>query len=221
MANSSKVELEPKATVGLLAPDTEIHVSPPKPQPRIGPVLDHKKATSFKSILSQLLNQHLPKNISNNQSNDSISIQLRVLPVEDKENFHQLTSHVELIMQPYAAFLSNVHLGAVAKFQDYIGRIRNGERTSYFSIHFVETSKDFPIFSNAIYLSEAIIRQLKLNLKQRIEVLIQDDNPPNRCDTLNLYTFVQVSSYYYVILFFFPINVYLNLKKTGLRFERA
>lgn len=193
----SKVELEPKGIVGLLAADTEIHINPPKPKPRVGPLVDHKKQ-SLKTILSQLLTQHLPETTSDQLKANTV-LELRVLPVEDNEMFHQLAleSNPEMVMQPYTAFLSNkVYRPVRQQIQNYIGCIQNGERSSYFTVNLVKNSQKFPIFSNAIYLSEALIRQLKLNVKQRIEVLIQTDDPPIRCDSVSFYTFVQVSRYF-------------------------
>ena len=184
------VELDPKETTGLLAPDTEIHVCPPKAKPHVGPVVDHK-VSSLKSVLSHLLNHHFPKTL---EKCVSTVIELRVLPVEEKEIFHKLAleDNANVIMQPYQAFLSHTYKSNFDKTQDCIGSIQYQDRTSYFNIHFVESSYNWPIYPNAIYLSETVVRQLNLNLKQRVQVVVQTDDPPNRCDGISFYTFVQV-----------------------------
>jgi hypothetical protein len=174
----------------LLATDTEIHVCPPKPKPHVGPVVDNQ-LSPLKSILSHLLNHHFPKT---QEKCPSTVVELRVLPVEEKETFHKLAlkENANVVLQPYQAFLSKTHKSTFDKTQDCIGSIQNKERTSYFNIHFVESSHNWPIYPNAIYLSEIVIRQLNLNLKQRVQVVVQTDDPPNRCDSISFYTFVQV-----------------------------
>ncbi|KAK4022478.1 hypothetical protein OUZ56_007940 [Daphnia magna] len=183
------IELEPKEPVALLAADTEVHVCPPKAQPHIGPVVDHQ-LSSLKSVLLNLLNQRFPKTP---EKLTSTALELRVLPVEEKDTFLKLAlaENPDIVMQPYQAFLSNVHCCMFEKNQNYVGSIQNHERISYFTIHFVESSKNWPIYSNAIYLSEAVIRQLSLNVKQRTQVLVQLDDPPNRCEDVSFYTFVE------------------------------
>ena len=121
-------------------------------------------------------------------------LELRVLPIDDRELFHKsvLETSPNMVLQPYTAFLSNIHRKMFKEIQDCIGHIQNKDCISYFSLHFLENSTDLPIYPNAIYLSDVIIRQLKLNLKQRIQVTVQIDNPPSQCDGINFYTFVQV-----------------------------
>lgn len=195
------VELEPKEPVALLAADTEVHVCPPKAQPHIGPVVDHQ-LSSLKSVLLNLLNQRFPKTP---EKLTSTALELRVLPVEEKDTFLKLAlaDNPDIVMQPYQAFLSNVHCCMFEKNQNYVGSIQNHERISYFTIHFVESSKNWPIYSNAIYLSEAVIRQLSLNVKQRTQVLVQLDDPPNRCEDVSFYTFVEVISRVFFVFFTF------------------
>lgn len=184
------VELESKEPVALLARDTEVHVCPPKAQPHIGPIVDHQ-LSSLKSVLTNMLNQHFPKT---SEKLISTALELRVLPVEEKDIFHKLAleDNPDIVVQPYQAFLSKVHDSIFEKNQYYVGSVQNHERISYFNIHFVESSQNFPIYPNAIYLSEAVIRQLSLNVKQRVQVLAQIDDPPNRCESVNFYTFVEV-----------------------------
>lgn len=193
----STVELEPKETVGILATDTEIHVCPPKVAHHVGPIVN-PPLVSFKSVLSEILNQHIKKNPPENVLNTVLK--LRILPVEDRELFQKnaLQNNPEIVMQPYSAFLSIVHREMFKDIQDCIGRIQNEGRISYVSLHFLEDSKILPIHPNAIYLSEVIIRQLKLTLKQRIALNVQIDNPPSRCDGVNFYTFVQVIIFWYI-----------------------
>jgi hypothetical protein len=147
--------------------------------------------SSLKSVLSHLLDLQFPKTP---EKCSSISLELRVLPVEKREIFHKLALGFDsnVIMQPYQAFLSKTHKSTFDKTQYWIGSIQNQDRVSYFNIHFVESSHNWPIYPNAIYLSETVIRQLNLNLKQRVQVVLQTDDPPNRCESISFYTFVQV-----------------------------
>ena len=180
----------------MLATDTEIHVSPPKVQPKIGPLVDHQMS-AFRTILTQIL-ERLPKPQIKTQP--SVSVQLRILPIEDAEFFLKQAheNYPDMVIQPYIAFVSKTHTETLlGQVEDYIGCIRNDDRTSYFTLIFVESSQQFPIYPDAIYLSAAVIRQLRLNLKERVEVLFHVDNPPTRCESINLYTFNQVTFYIY------------------------
>jgi hypothetical protein len=79
-------------------------VCPPKPKPYVGPVVDNQ-ISPLKSILSHLLNHHFPKTP---EKCASTVLELRVLPVEEKELFHKLAleNNANVVLQPYQAFLS-------------------------------------------------------------------------------------------------------------------
>ena len=189
------MEIDPRVTVGLLANDTEIHISPPTPKTHVGPVTNHEKP-SLKSIFANLLTQHLPKAPTEDSKHIS-HLELRVLPLEGNEMFHKLVmeSSPDAIIQPYSAFLSDVHQQTFPDFKNCVGSIQHAERTSYFSVNFIKSSSSFPIFSNTIYLTEVLIRQLKLHIKQRYEVLVENDFPSTQCESLSFFTFVQVNPF--------------------------
>ena len=183
------MEIEPKCPFGLLANDTEIHISPPKVVERSGSVMNQEK-TTIASVLAQLLEQYLPKIVPEKPS-PHIAANLRVLPIEDPKLFLSMTAetHKGLVMQPYMAFLSKVH--EPLENSHNIGCIYMGNECSYFNIVYVEDRHDGPIFEDAVYLTDTLIRQLKLNWNQRVEVVSQSN--ATQCDGITFYTFVQVN----------------------------
>lgn len=180
--------------VGLLATDTEIHVSPPKPSPRSGPILSDKPKT-IKDVLANLLHHYGPKPISPQQPLNIVPIKLipRVLAIED-ELFRSLVDEGkrEWVLQPYLAVMSENDCPTPSKTDGYVGRIEHEQRVSHFSIIFSKGSQDWPIFPNTIYLTSTITRQLHLNLKNRFEVVVELDTSTDPCNNLTFYTFVQV-----------------------------
>lgn len=187
------MELDPKCSFGLLANDTEIHVSPPpKVIPRFGSVMDQEPVT-ISSVLSQLLDRYLPKPVPERPSPPT-TLRLRVLPVEDPAFFLSLAAEIQdgLLMQPYMAFISSDAQLYKDGIRDCVGSIRSDLQISYFSIVFVQERHDWPVFADTIYLSETVIRQLKLNVKQRVDVVFQVENVANLCDSITFYTFVMV-----------------------------
>jgi len=150
---------------------------------------------TIKEVIAQLLHQYGPKPMPPPESSNSVPTKLnpRVLTIED-ELFRSLVveGKRKWLLQPYSAIMSENDCPTPNKTDDYIGRIEHEQRVSHFSITFLKGSREWPIFSNAIYLTSTITRQLQLNLKQRVEVTLEIGTSTNPCDNLTFYTFVQV-----------------------------
>lgn len=192
------MEVEPKCAVGLLVNDTEVHVSPPRVQPSLGEV-NSPKNTTFSSIITQILKSYKPACGPVPILKPKLSF--RALPIEDPEKFHSLAAEINpaIVKQPYMAYISAVHQYLFKEIQNCIGFIEHEQHKSFFNVNLIQ-SRDFPIFTDAIYLSDCLIKQLKLQLKMRIEVAVGLDAQETRCDNIFFYTFVQV--------LFFPVNCF-------------
>lgn len=180
--------------VGFLTNDTEIHVAPPLAKAHTAPLM-YDQRPSLKSIFLKILNQHLHKSTTEHIIEEMTSLKLRILPIEEKETFHRLAMEInsDNIIQPYTAFISDIHQPPFHNgSENWIGSITHAERTSFFSVNFVKCSQTFAIFPNAIYLTDILLRQLKLHIKQHTAVILDNDSPPTLCESLSFFTFVQV-----------------------------
>lgn len=185
------MSVEPNCAVGMLMNDTEIHVAPPKVQPSEGEI-SLKKTLTFSSIFSQILHNYKP-NCENVSEERKPKLNLRALPIEDPEKFLSLAAEINpgIVKQPYMAYISNVYHHLSEKIQNCIGVIENEHVKSYCSINLIQ-SKDFPVFQDAIYLTDCLMKQLRLQVKQKVKVIISVNDLMVQCDKVCFYTFLRV-----------------------------
>ena len=195
----SVAELEPKCSVGVLAPNTEIHISPPVPKPVVQPV-DNRQRASISSFLHELSKSLLKTNAEKPVREFSCSARLRVHPIENEGAFFKTCSGDGTVLQPYLAFLSKNVMASLnlKSTQKCVGRIRNEDRTTYFTVVFVDTDGDCrQLNPSAVYLSNSTILQLKLNIKQRVMVEFEGERIRNHVNGITFYTFVNVTSLFF------------------------
>ena len=141
-----------------------------------------------------------------------------MLVIEDElfRNLVEESNSRKWVLQPYIAIMSESDCPTPEKTDGFIGHIENEHRVSHFSIIFSVGSQKYPIFPNTIYLTNTIIRQLQLNLKQRVDVFVQSDTcSSDLCDVnlLTFYTFVQVFKIPFTFTFSFFIYFYFFLSQ--------
>ncbi len=101
-----------------------------------------------------------------------------------------------VVVQPYLAFVAKEHYPI---FEDQsstlscMGCVRNGEIVCYFTVVLVPEDSDRVINRNAVYLSDSVIRQLKLSIKQCVVVQLDAQFRRNRIDGITFYSFANVS----------------------------
>ena len=192
--------------------NTEIHVSPPVKMPTIAPSVDDHPTTTISSMLRQLATHFLPVPTIKPVKEFRTSVILRVHSVSCKGNFRKfLEKHGDIIPQPYQAFVSKEHNSLSDPSLQYcVGCIRKDDRVCYFTVIFVGDNENWRPNRNAIYVSDNIVQQLKLNIKQRVTVQLDDNFHRNRVDSLTFFTFLNVCVAVLFKLYFKTDTIFIN-----------
>ena len=189
------VQMEPECSAGMLETDTEIHVSPPvKP---INNKILAKEKPSLHSIISTLLDQFVRKPITENVN--EYRVRLRILPIHESETFKKFLEKHGIFCQPYTVFIPKNSNICCKETDNWIGRIENEGsikmEKSYFNVVFVDNKEEWLVSKeNTVYLTNCLIRQLSLNIKQHVNVDLQMYSKPMQplCENIKFYTFCQV-----------------------------
>lgn len=199
--------MEPECLFGVLQTDTEIHVGPPL-KPTGSNILTPEKS-SFRSIISNLLDQYVSKSFTESSSHHCL--RLRVHPIHESESLKNFMEKNGIICQPYTALIPRENAICYREDKKWIGKISNGDTISYFNVIFVENKEDYFFSPNTVYLTSSLIQQLNLDIKQRVDVDLQTHTnlKQQQCDNIRFYTFCEVITIL-VSQYFFILNCLKN-----------
>ena len=191
--------MEPECFYGMLQTDTEIHVGPPVKQ-FVNTILTPEK-NSFQSIISNLLDQFVRKPLA--ESSNHHRVRLRVHPINESENFKDFMEKHGVFCHPYMALVLKENSICCKETENWVGRIKNGDTTSYFNVVFIENEGEWVFLQNTIYLTNSLIQQLNVDIKQRVDVdlLIYPTPKQPQCESIKFYTFCKVIRFHVFLLY--------------------
>jgi len=125
-------------------------------------------------------------------------VRLRILPIHESETFKKFLEKHGIFCQPYTVFIPKNSNICCKETDNWIGRIENEGsikmEKSYFNVVFVDNKEEWLVSKeNTVYLTNCLIRQLSLNIKQHVNVDLQMYSKPMQplCENIKFYTFCQ------------------------------